>query len=84
MVRATSLTESCCFFVDPLKVVDHFGDVEIWPTYIVIRMFVPEPSHRSNKDVAAFMYVNNTPIGIAVECFNACNIMKCSVVEAAM
>lgn len=60
--------------MDPLSVLErHLGPVETWPTHVIMYMFVEDPTDRSAKTVAEFLYGNCIPIRQAIECPIACN-----------
>jgi len=58
--------------MDPLRQVENIlGDVETWPSSIIIDLFITKPCTLSVIHVAAFMY-GNIPVEKAVDCFVAC------------
>ena len=59
--------------MDPLSAVENnLGGVEIWPSSIIIDLFITKPCTVSVINVAAFMYGNNVPVEKVVDCFVAC------------
>jgi len=59
--------------MDPLSAVENnLGGVEIWPSSIIIDLFITKHCTISVINVAAFMYGNNVPVEKAVDCFVAC------------
>jgi hypothetical protein len=68
--------------MDPLSLIEErVGDVESWPTYIIRHMFVDEPNARTVKNFATFVFGNDVPVEVAVNCFNACNGFNRSFVD---
>ena len=56
--------------MDPLSAVeDILGDVESWPTCLILDIFVVKPNTISVQNVAAFMYGNGVLVGKAVDYF---------------
>ena len=51
---------------------DILGNVESWPTSIIIHIYVTKPNATSVQNVAAFMYGNGVPVKKAVDCFVEC------------
>jgi hypothetical protein len=71
--------------MDPLSVAeDHLEAVNIWPTSIILLMFVEDPSDRTVKEVAGFLYGNDVPINLAVEYFYWCNSAKAVYLDEKM
>jgi hypothetical protein len=71
--------------MDPLRLVeDRVGDVESWPTFIILHRFVEEPNARTVKNISTFMFGNNVPIEDDVNCGNACNGLNCNYVAEKM
>jgi len=59
--------------MDRLSAVENIlGDVEYWPSSIIIDSFITKPCNLSVIHFAAFMYGNNVPVEKAVDCFVAC------------
>jgi len=63
---------------------DILGNVESWPTYVKYNIFVEKPCPSCIKEFAAFMYGNGFPLDIAIEYFNACCVLHCSLVSQTM
>ena len=71
--------------MDPLQAVeDILGNVESWPSYVIYNIFIQEPCPSRIKKIAAFMCGNGVPLDIAVECFNTCSGLHCSLVTQTM
>jgi hypothetical protein len=69
----------------PLAIVGaQFGIVDVWPSYMLIDMFLWEPNSRVMKKVGAFMYGNSVRLSDAVACYNAGNRRYKSRVEAVL
>jgi len=70
---AAATVPQSSLIMDPLSAVENIlGDVETWPSSIIIDLFITKPCILSVIHVAAFMYGNNIPVEKAVDCFVAC------------
>jgi hypothetical protein len=54
------------------RVEEILGEVESLPTYMILNMFLGQPTERAMKKVAAFLYCNGVPVEMASECYVAC------------
>jgi len=71
--HAAAAAPHLSLIMDPLSAVgNNLGDVECWPSSIIIDLSITKPCTLSVIHVAAFMYGNNVPVEKAVDCFVAC------------
>jgi len=67
------LLAKATIIMDSLSAVkDILGDVESWPTCIILDIFVFKCNTPNVQNVAAFMYGNGVPVENAVDCFVVC------------
>jgi hypothetical protein len=52
---------------------DQIGNMNTWPTYILIHLFLDPPDKRTITNVSAFLYGNEISKRIARSCYAMCN-----------
>jgi hypothetical protein len=57
------------------EVENQLGKVELWPTYILLHLFVDLPDDVTIRKVVAFFYGNGVGKTMAAECYASCNIL---------
>jgi hypothetical protein len=55
------------------KLEKQIGKVELWPSYILLHLFVDLPDHVTMRKVAAFFFGNGVEKSCAASCYAACN-----------